>query len=61
MGRTGVEPKTFQTWGVRPVAHWEVVSEAGDTGTVEGKFWYLAPMGTISVGLETPLREEEMN
>ena len=29
MGRTGVEPKTVQTWGVRPVAHWEVVSEAG--------------------------------
>lgn len=47
--------------GCEACAHWQVVSEAGDTGTVEGKFWYLAPMGTISVGLETPLREEEMN
>lgn len=26
-----------------------------DTGTVEGKFWYLAPMGTISVGPQAPL------
>lgn len=45
MGRTDVEPRTVQTWGVRPAAHWEVVLEAGDTGTVEGKFWYLAPRG----------------